>query len=277
MEFLTILLSSLLLIFSSSGLIVDSIIEKNLRQQVKNVEKLEVRIDNTPSYQLLEGKIDRVRISTHGLEITDYLTINTLELETDSLNLNLENIQKGIGENWRESLNEPLQGGLNLIITEDDLNKFLQSEVVLNWLNRLITDISKSRGGVSTPNYELLNPRIQFIDDNRLTFDVVLRRSADRQTQRDHEVARVRDRILNIKMETQLEVMRGHTIRLRETIVYINDKPLSEQLLNRISDSLNNFLDLRRLEEKGFTLRLLDLTTTNQKVNLTAFIRLNSN
>jgi hypothetical protein len=263
MQFITILLSSFLSIFITSGLFVDSAIEKNLRKRIKNVDTLMVRIDNTPSYQLLNGKIDKLRIASRGLQITDYLTIDTLELETDNLNLNLANLRDGNNQSIRKSLNQPLQGALNLTLSETELNQTLQSETVLNWLNKMISNLSKREGRASRLNYQLLNPRLEFKNDNRLIFEAELLSSSSRT--------------LKINLETQLKLVKGHTIELTEIKGTINDKPLSEQLLNRISGSLTRVLDLRTTEKRGVILRLLQLSIIDEKLTLTAFIRINNN
>lgn len=260
MQFLTILLSSFLSIFVTSGLFVDSVIEKNLRKKIKNADTLVVRIDNSPSHQLLEGKIDQLRIASRGLQLTDYLTLDTLELETDSLDLNLKTIRSGKNQAWRESLNQPLQGGVNLTVTESELNQTLQSETVLKWLNKMIANLSKGRN--SGLKYQLFNPQIKFKDDNRLIFAGELHSSSSR--------------ILKINLETQLKLREGYTIELTEITGTINDKPLSTQLLNRISESLTKSFDLRNTEKKGVILRLLQLNIIDQKINLTAFIRINN-
>ncbi|MGH2415639.1 MAG: LmeA family phospholipid-binding protein, partial [Microcystaceae cyanobacterium] len=79
MEFLTIFLSSLLAAISPAGLILETVVENTLRDRVEAVEQLEVRIDNTPSYQVLQGKVDRVRIASRGVEPIPHLRIEALE------------------------------------------------------------------------------------------------------------------------------------------------------------------------------------------------------
>lgn len=63
MEFLTILLSALLGIVSPAGFVLDRVAETAIRNQLDSAEELSVRIDNTPSYRALQGRVDRVRIA----------------------------------------------------------------------------------------------------------------------------------------------------------------------------------------------------------------------
>ena len=133
MEVFTIFLSSLITIISPLGFVVDSVVAEQLRSQVKSVETLAVRVYNTPSYQPVAGKVDRIRIASRGVEIIDNLRIDTLELETDPLDLNINKIQSLSGiKSIQSSLNQPFQGGIRLVIKEDDLNFALESSGIRN-------------------------------------------------------------------------------------------------------------------------------------------------
>jgi LmeA-like phospholipid-binding len=88
MELITIVLSSLFSVFSTSGLFIDRAIDKSFRSQFTEVQKLNVRVDNAPSYQILDGKIDKVRLASRGLQYKNEIAIDTFELETDAIDLN---------------------------------------------------------------------------------------------------------------------------------------------------------------------------------------------
>ncbi len=69
MEILVSILSSLLAIGTSVNLIGDVVLKNDIRSQVEEVETIAIRIDNAPNYQVLSGKVQRVRIATRGLKI----------------------------------------------------------------------------------------------------------------------------------------------------------------------------------------------------------------
>ena len=95
MEFFTILLSGLLAIVAPIGVVTDKIIANNLRSRLNKVEQLQVRVDNAPSYQLVQGKVERVRIAGRGLWLTPDIRIGALEIETDPLNVDLQRLRQG--------------------------------------------------------------------------------------------------------------------------------------------------------------------------------------
>lgn len=67
MGFLTIFLSALLGVLGSVGFFVDRFAENAIRQRFQRIEQLQVRIDNAPNYQLIGGKVQRVRVAGRGL------------------------------------------------------------------------------------------------------------------------------------------------------------------------------------------------------------------
>ena len=265
MEFLTILLSGLLAFISPLGSILDGTAEKVIRSQIEEAETLEVRIDNVPSYQILRGKLQKVRIASRGLKIRENLKINTLEIVTDPLNLDLAILRQRENKNLRSSLREPLQAGVRLILAETDINHTLQSAAVKENLEKIINRLMNRQGTSSRRRYELLNPRIELLDNNRLSLQVELRRLVAN----GEEV-----RSLDIMLESGFKIIGGNRLELVKVVGSINNKPLSSQLLGRIAEGVNQRLDLKILEKNGIIARVLQLKIENRQLNLAAFVRL---
>ena len=255
MEFLTILLSGLLALVSPVGLVTDKVVESNLRSRFNKVEQLQVRVDNAPSYQLVQGKVERVRIAGRGLWLTPEIRIGTLELETDPVNLDLQRLRQRSQGSPRASLRQPLQTGVRLVLTEDDINKALQSPAVAARL-RLVG--SRLLGG-SPERYEFLNPRVDLLGNNRLRFQV--------------EVQEKEAQPLAIMVESGLGITAGHSLQLIEPAVSVNGRALSPQLVAAFTRRLSDRFDLRTLEEAGITARILQLTATQGELEIAAFVR----
>jgi len=94
MEWLTITLASVLTLLTPAGAIIDTVLAHTLRSQVQKVEQLAVRVDNTPNYQALQGKIARVRISARGIYPRADVRIEKIELETEPISLDLRQLQQ---------------------------------------------------------------------------------------------------------------------------------------------------------------------------------------
>src|SRR4028119_714304 len=104
MEFITILLSGLLAVLSPVNLVADKVTEGAIRARFNKIEQLQVRVDNAPNYQIVQGKVERLRIAGRGLWLTPDIRIGALELETDPINVDLQRLRQGGQKSARESL-----------------------------------------------------------------------------------------------------------------------------------------------------------------------------
>lgn len=253
MEFLTILLSGLLGLVSPTGLVIEHIALDAIRSQFKKVQELQVRVDNTPSYQLLQGKVERVRIAGRGLQLKRQdIRIAALELETDPIVFKLGSLGQ------RKPKLERLQAGVRLVLTEQDINQALKSPKVTARLRNLrISKLPRPIGG--SQSYDLVNPRVEFLEPNRLRFQVEL-------TQGDVKP-------LAITVESGLLVVAGRQIQLVEPVVSANGQAVPNQLVSAIATNISKILNLRNLELYGLQVRLIKLKVSQEKLEIAAFLR----
>lgn len=254
MELFTILLSGLLAALTPVNLIADKVTAKAIRARFNKVEQLKVRIDNAPNYQLIQGKIERVRIAGRGMWLTPDIRIDALELETDPLNVDLQRLRSGTQAN-PTSLRQPLQAGVRLVLTEADLNKALASP---NVAARLKIIGSRALGG-SPERYEFINPKIELLANNRLRFSMEVR-------EKDAPP-------LALNVESGLSIVSGRSLQLVEPVVIVNGKPLSPLLVGALTRGISNGVNLRTLEERGITARFLQFKVDKGELNVAAFVR----
>ena len=264
MEFLTIFLSGLLSIASPVGIILDSIAESEFRQQFEEVEQVEIRIDNIPSYQIISGQVQRIRLASRGVYLTPNFRLDTLELETDPIDINLDQLKQGNKRAFFEALNQPLQGAFRIVITEEDLNNLLKSPQIQESLPEII---NQARGSDDqNPSFELLNPEIDFLENNRLALKVQFQR-----------VRNNRKEPLDIVLEMGLESNNGKNVKIVNLTGTINDQQLSQRLLNGFAEGITERLNLSKLEEKGIIARFLQLQIDDNNFHLAGFARLEPN
>lgn len=110
MEWLLIALTSFLTVISPVGLITDQIIANNIRDRVNSVEELSVRVDNTPSFQLLQGKVQKIRIASRGLEPLENIRLDVLDIETDPIEIDVKNLQVSNLQALRSTLKNHYKG-----------------------------------------------------------------------------------------------------------------------------------------------------------------------
>lgn len=239
--------SSFLAIISPVGLIVEQVVESRLRSQLEAVDQLEVRIDHAPNYRILQGKAEGIRVASRGVEPIPDLRIAVLEFETDPVDLNL----RRQGER-SPLLDQPLQAGVRLVLTETDLNRALQSPRLQSSLGQRLSRLSSR-----FERYQVLNPRLDLLDSNRFRVQLQLQPQSGEP--------------LTLVLESGVEVVAGHRIELINPKGTLDGKPLSSRLLQGIGQGLSDRFDLRSL--KGMTLRLLQLKIDNHQINGAAFVR----
>ncbi len=264
MDILTILLSGLLAGLSVTGFFVESAAERALRARFDNIEEIQVRIDNKPSYKLLGGEIDRVRIATRGIELAPGINIDTLEIETDPLNVDLEELRGGGGENFRSAFREPFQAGVRLVLTETDINEAFQSPAIQAQLQQVVNMISSQFPAGSGQTYKLLSPNIKFLDTGRIQLESLLQISSlgNQATQE-----------LPITMETGLGIINGERIQLIEPTVAVAGTNLPPVFVNNFTRGISERLNISMLAGEGIQARLLGLEVTENELEIATFIR----
>lgn len=252
MEFFTILLSSLLTIISPAGLVVDSTAESAIRSRLDKVEQLQVRVDNAPSYQLLQGKVQRLRVAGRGLWSIPGLRIEALELETDPIAVDLERL--GTGDHT--SIQKPLQAGVRLVLIKEDINQALRSPLVSEKLRQLASSFLPP---AIVQKYQFLNPQVEFLGNNRLRFQV--------------ELVEANAQPLLLTIESGVSILTGRQLQLVQPVVAVNGQPLPPQLVAALTSGISNKFDLRTLEETGIIARILKLKVDNDRLELASFLR----
>ncbi|MDB9419206.1 MAG: DUF2993 domain-containing protein [Microcystis viridis Mv_BB_P_19951000_S69] len=263
MEWLTITLASVLTLLTPAGAIIDTVLAHTLRSQVQKVEQLAVRVDNTPNYQVLQGKIARVRISARGIYPLADVRIEKIELETEPISLDLRQLQQKNGS-LAAALRRPAAGALHLVLTETNVNQALQSAAVKEQIQTLINHLIPSRGEFGSTKYQLSQANFNFLNNNRVTLSLQL------ETQRPDEPAAS----LNLSLEVGFKLVQGRKIELIEPTATLNGRRISSRLLKGFAEGISTQLDLKNFEKQGIIARLLQLQIDDDKLSIAVFGRI---
>lgn len=253
MEFFTIFLSSLLGLFSPAGLVVEQVAAGAIRSQLAAVETLAVRVDSTPNYQMVQGKVDRVRIAGRGVFPLEGVRIEVLELETDPIEVDPVRLRQG-----QAVLEKPLNAAIRLVLTEQDVNRALQSPEITAQLRDLSLNFLGSPAQ-QLERYDFVDPQVDFLD-NRLRFQVALQAQ-----QSPTQIA--------IAVESGIQINQGRQLQLVEPIATLNGRPLPSQFINLLVSGISRQLDLNRLAERGVTARVLNWSMDAEELQIAAFVQ----
>ncbi|MEL6441546.1 MAG: DUF2993 domain-containing protein [Cyanobacteria bacterium J06621_8] len=284
METLTIVLSALLSLSSSSGLILEQLVQGRIPSAV-SVEQQAVRIDNRPSYQVIQGKLDRVRVASRGITLETGLKIAAVDLELDPVDLELAQANFQDLDRIRESLEKPISGVARLVLTEADLNLGLQSPEILEQIQNTLNQAIASRASSGNLSYQITNLNLEFLGANRLQLEFKLNRSLDPAASALNpeppesstaDNSRNGDRELEVVLATTFQVVNGSSIRLSDPTGTINQRPLSSRLLRGFAEGISDRLDLTSFTDDGIIARILQLEIDEDKLELISFIRLDT-
>jgi hypothetical protein len=257
MELITAILAALMAIVSPVGTVVDSLAENAIRDQLAGAEQIQVRVDNVPNFQILQGRLDHARLAGRGLYLRQLpaLRISALDLETDVVDVDLGRLRRG-----ELVLDQPAQAALRVRLQADDLNAFLQSPQVQEWLDTLRFNLP-GLDQRELIRYGLANPSLYFLADNRLEIRVNLE-------------DRVTDETIALVVNLGLLVVDGHRLQLVNPTITADGEEIPSQLLTALVEGASQQFTLRRLDALGLTARIIDLNVQDNELDLAIFARI---
>jgi hypothetical protein len=256
MEFLTILLSGLLGLISPVGIVVDGTAENAIRSQFASFGELRVRVDNAPSYQLLQGKVERLRIAGRSLQLKrQNIRIAVLELESDRIEIEPRTLTR------KPQLKKPLQAGVRLVLTEEDINQALLTPQLIARLQNLNINLRDFANTRAKTVYNLVNPQVQFLPNNRLQIQAELQENR-------------KSKPLLIKAESGVSIVNGGQIELVNLVAEVDQVEVPPRLINVILNKINKRLKLRNLEGGRVQARILKLKISQGELEMAAFVRI---
>ncbi len=254
-ELFTIVLSGLFTLVSPVGIVADHVAEGLIRERLVRADFLDVRIDNAPNFQVLQGRVDRVRLAGRGIYPVPELRIDIIDVETDPIDIDLPGVQQG-----RLALDAPLQSAAHLVLKLEDLNTLLQSQRIQDLLDQLPFSLPGQVGAREADRYRLTNPQLEFLGENRIRVRV------DLQDQ-------VLQEAIEATVESGLEVVEGHRLVLVDPLVAVDGQPVPRQLINRFVEGVQDQLTLKQLVDLGITARVLQFEITPEALDLAVFVR----
>ncbi|WP_310490406.1 DUF2993 domain-containing protein [Chamaesiphon sp. VAR_69_metabat_338] len=266
MELITILLSGIASLFSLTGVVVDKNVETALLAQIDRAEQLQVRADNAPVHQVLDGKINKLRIAGRGLWVTKDLRVDTLDIETDPIAVDLKAVQADQKSGNSASaasaaFKQPLQAGLRFKVNEEDLNNYLKSPDAIAQLQKMTTSTFGGAAGSLNKDYQITNPQVRFLANNRVGLKAELQDPGSGEK-------------LTITLEAGVNVIGGRKLQLVEPTAMVGATPVPPFILSGLTTSMSERLNVDVLAARGLQARILRFKVDPQQLELAAFVRI---
>ncbi|MEA5485411.1 MULTISPECIES: DUF2993 domain-containing protein [Pseudanabaena] len=261
MELFAGLLTTVLGLAGSPGIAIDKIATDFLRGQIVRADVLEVRVDNAPNYQVLLGNVDRVRVAGRGVYILEFLRIDQIDLETDPISIDPNVLQSG-----KVVLRRPLQAAVRVVMRSEDVNTALRSPNVQTSFKNLSIDIT---GTNKNPEIlDLIDPEITFLEGDRLRLAASL--------QSKPTPAKPNPSKLDVSINAELKTIGGTRLQIINPKIELSGTPVPERIAKAFTEGLNKVLDLRQLESKGITARVIRLELTEGKMQVIGFAKMDA-
>jgi LmeA-like phospholipid-binding len=192
--------------------------------------------------------------------VTKDLRIDTLEVETDPMAVNLKAIQEDGQNPQASSLQQPIQAGVKFKFNEEDLNNFLKSPDAIARLQKMTTS---TFGGVASSlnkDYQVTNPQIKFLGNNRLGIKAELQDPSSGEK-------------LGVSLETGVNVIGGRKFELVSPTAMVGGTQVPPFLLAGLTTGMADLFNVDILEQGGLTARILQFKVNPQELDLAAFVR----
>ena len=271
MEILVSILSALMAIATSVNMVGDHLVEKQIRAAVQEVDTVAVRIDNTPNYDVLDGKVQRVRVATRDLKISPKVAFTALEVDMDGIDINLqelleEDLVTEIDDvptlRLRELFKDSVQMGTRIVLTQEQLDNIVQSEVINPAISQRLTDVLN---GLSDDDGEFIinSFKLDLIGKNRVAVRMKITDIEGEYGKKGEEI--------DVDLELNIKVLDGSTFELLDQKVYIQGEqiePENEVLVARP-------VTLRILNELGLNVRVIRWNSDQDELELALLVRAN--
>lgn len=143
---------------------LNKVVEDGLSAQVQHVEELQVHVETDP-LQLLGGGVETVSVHSRGLVVNEDLRVQEMELHTESVAVNPLSALFG-----KIELRQSTDISSRVVMTEQDINRLLDSPYIRGNLQDLHVQASGQSTGAAVQQMELFLP-----ESGNLVLDLHLR------------------------------------------------------------------------------------------------------
>ncbi|MEM7594051.1 MAG: DUF2993 domain-containing protein [Cyanobacteria bacterium P01_A01_bin.83] len=217
-----------------------------LSSQLEAYDSLEVKIDTTPE-KLAKGELESLLIEGKGLVIETDLRLQMLEIAMKVIAVKPLKALTG-----KIEFTQPTEGTAQLILTETDLNRALNSPDLRAKIDVLDTYLSTGEVKLTVPQ-----KKCQLREDGTVAVEALVELQPSGETK---EVA----------FTSTPKIAPGSRSVVLEDIQYEPGKEVSEDLTQAFLDKAGKMLDLRNFEKQGLALRIHRLTVEAGQIKLLA-------
>jgi hypothetical protein len=238
--------------------LLNTVANKTIRHLFTASEAIEVAVRCYPSSKLLQGSIDSFKMSGRGLVIRRDFRVEEMSFETDAVSIDFGSALQG-----QLRLKQPTQAIAQVMLSEADLNRSFQAELVRKRLQNLslpeLTDLSGSQP------VSFGEVRVELLPNNRLR----ILAQADLP-----DLGQV-----PICLTATLAVERRRRIAFQNPQFEVEAvpeplRPAAQSLTTVLAEILDNMVDLDRFDLDGVVMRINRLETQGKMLIFSGYAQI---
>ena len=237
--------------------LLNKVASQTIRHLFTRSELVEVNVRCQPSSKLLQGTIDSFKMSGRGLVIRREFRTEEMSFETDAVSLDFGSVIQG-----KIALKQPTQAIAQVKLTEKDINKSFQAQLVRKRLENLSLPALESISGQEPVSFTDIE--LQLLPQNAIKL---------------FAKASWGDRSVPVSLSCNLAIERRKRILFNNVQFEGEDIPedfkeVSRQLTEALGEILNNMVDLDRFNLDGVKMRLNRLETQGKNLLFSGYAQI---
>jgi hypothetical protein len=237
--------------------LINTVASNTIRHLFTSSESVQVAVKCSPSSKLLQGTIDSFQMSGCGLVIRRQFRTAEMSFETDAVSIDFSSAVQG-----KIALKQPTQAIAQVKLSEADINKSFEADLVRKRLEHLTPDVLTAISGGKPVSFT--DVAVQLMSDNKVKL-----------------VANAvwEDTIVPVSFSCILGINKRRRIKFENIQFEQSDIPLelqatSQKLTIALGEILNEMVDLDRFNLDGVKLRLNRLQTQGQMLLFSGYAQI---
>ncbi|PSB03662.1 LmeA family phospholipid-binding protein [Merismopedia glauca] len=238
--------------------LLNNVASTTIRHLFTASESVEVQVRCFPSSKLLQGSIDSFKMSGTGLVIRRDFRVEEMSFETDAVSIDFSSVLGG-----QLRLKQPTQAIAQVVLTQADLNRSFEAELVKKKLENLSIPALDEIFEGETVSFTQI--KVQLLENNRVRID--------------SEVVTGKGKTVPVSLTSTISVERRRRISFTEQQFEAEAIPesfrdISQTLTEALGEILNNMVDLDKFDLDGVTLRINRLETQGETLVFSGYAQI---
>lgn len=237
--------------------LLNTVASNTIRHLFTRSESVEVAVSCNPSSKLLQGTIDSFKMSGRGLVIRKEFRTEEMSFETDAVSLDFGSVVQG-----KIALKQPTQAIAQVKLSETDINKSFEAELVRKRLENLTLDTLTAISAGEPISFTDIE--VELLPENKVKL-------SGQATWSDVTVPVSLSCTLGISKRRRVKF---ENIQVEKANIPEDWQDISNQLTVALGEILNEMVDLDRFNLDGVKIRLNRLETAGKMLLFSGYAQI---